>query len=179
VPLLLILIGVNVVLIKKQLHTPEGQKIVCSLKWIGVFAAVYLLLLPMGGYRPYRPNILRYDTFMPITIALLYFYGISSFFLLRNLKLRLRNIYMTGLLAFFAIYLNSDRIETKKYRCERQSLEFLATSSDDITLLPNDCIVMSWDYFPDPQRSEFNAEMLKFWGITKEKKLYYQLPKSK
>ena len=173
VPLLLIIIVVNVFLMKKQLHSPEGQKIVRSLKWIGIFTAIYLLLLPMGGYRPYRPNILRYDTFMPITVALLYFYGMSTFFLLRNLKLRIRNAYLTGLLAFFAIYMNADRLEKDQYTCERKALEFLATSPDEVTLLPTNCKVMSWNIFSDPKRSEMNAEMLKFWGITKQKKRYY------
>lgn len=59
VPLLLILIGVNFYLIKKKHNSAEGQKVVGTLKWIGIFAGVYLLLLPLGGYRPYRPNILR------------------------------------------------------------------------------------------------------------------------
>lgn len=101
VPLLLIIIGVNVYLIKKHFLSPEGQKIIRTLKWIGIFTVVYLLLLPLGGYRPYRPNILRYDTLIPITIALLYFYGMSTSFLLRNLKLRIRNIYLIELFAFF------------------------------------------------------------------------------
>jgi hypothetical protein len=69
--------------------------------------------------------------------------------------------------------MNADRLKTDQYTCERKSLEFLATSPDDITLLPNGCNVMSWDNYPDPKRSEMNAEILKFWGITKEKKLYY------
>lgn len=174
VPLLLIIIGTNVFLIKKQFNTAEGLKIIGSLKWIGIFSAVYLLLLPLGGYRPYRPNILRYDTFMPITIALLYFYGMSSFFLLQNLKIKFRNVYLISLLAFFAVYMNADKLETEEYRCERKALEFLVNSPEKITLLPNNCNVMAWELFPDPKRSEMNAEMLKFWGITKEKKLYYQ-----
>ena len=174
VPLLLIIIGVNIFLIKKRFDNNEGQKIVRSLKWIGIFTAVYLLLLPLGGYRPYRPNILRYDTFMPITFALLYIYGISSFFLLQKLNLKSRKIYLVGLLLMFVIYMNSDRLKTKEYYCERNSIEFLANSLDTITLLPFGCNVMSWENFTDPQRSVLNAELLQIWGITKGKKLYYQ-----
>lgn len=174
VPLLLILIGIQVYLIKKQTNLEEGKAIVNNLKWIGFFSAVYLLLLPLGGYRPYRPNILRYDTFMPITIALLYFYAKSGFFLLRNLNLKIRNWYLLGLFAFFAIYMNADKIKTEEYRCERDALEFLVRSPDEITVLPTNCNVMSWDVFNQPERSEFNAEMLRYWGITKVKKLYYQ-----
>ena len=175
VPLLLIIIGVNVFLIKKRFNSTEGRKIVGTLKWIGIFTVVYLLLLPLGGYRPYRPNILRYDTFMPIVIALFYFYGKSSFFLLRNLKSKSQKIYLIGLFVLFGIYMNSDRLETEAYRCERKSIEFLVNSPDTITILPTDCNVMAWqDIFESPKRSELNAEMMQFWGITKEKKLYYQ-----
>lgn len=175
VPLLLIIIGVNVFLIKKHFNAKEGRKIIGSLKWIGVFSVVYLLLLPLGGYRPYRPNILRYDTFMPITIALLYFYGKSSFFLLLNLNLRFRTNYLIGLFVLFAIFMNSDRLETEEYHCERKAIEYLVNSPDTITILSTDCNIMAWsDIYESPKRSELNAEMMQFWGITKEKKLYYQ-----
>ena len=175
VPLLLIIIGINYFLIKKHFNNTEGLKINGSLKWIGIFSVIYLLLLPLGGYRPYRPNILRYDTFVPITVALLYFYGKSSFFLLQNLKLRFRTNYLIGLFVLFAIFINSDHLETEEYHCERKALDFLVNSPDEITILPSGCNIMSWaDPFADPKRSELNAEMLQFWGITKEKKLYYQ-----
>jgi len=110
---------------------------------------------------------------MPITIALLYFYGMSSFYLVRNLELRFRNRYLIVLFVFFAIYMNADRLKTEEYHCERQALEYLADSPNDTTLLPTKCNIMSWDSFNDPKRSEMNAEILKFWGITKGKKLYY------
>ena len=174
-PLLFIIICTNVYMIQKQFTSPEAQKVTGTLKWIGLFAAVYILLLPLGGYRTYRPNILRYDTFMPVTIALLYFYGISTFFLLNNLKLRLRKIYMTGLFVFFSIYMNSDRLRTDEYHNERKALEFLANSPDEVTVLPTKCKVMSWEIFSQPSQSEYNAILLKYWNITKDKKLYYQV----
>lgn len=174
VPLLLIIIGVNVYLIKRYFSSPEGMKIVDSLRWIGIFAAVYLLLLPLGGYRPYRPNILRYDTFIPITIALLFFYGISTFFLLQHMTSRNLNVYLIGLFIFFAIYMNSDRIETEEYHSERKCLEILANSPYEVTKLPATCNVMSWEPITDPKFSKNNTHMLKFWGITNEEKIYYQ-----
>ena len=173
VPLLLIIIGTNAYLINKKFAFPEGKIINNTLKWIGIFTGVYLLLLPLGGYRPYRPNILRYDTFMPITIALLYFYGHSTYFLLKNMELQSRKIYLIGLFAIFAIYMNADRLKTKEYQCEREAIEYLANSPDKVILLPTPCNVMSWQLFSDPMESEYNAILLKQWNITKEKKLYY------
>jgi hypothetical protein len=176
VPILLIIVGVNVYLIKRHFYTIKGQEIINTLKWIGAFAAVYLILLPLGGYRPYRPNILRYDTFIPITIALIYFYAMSTNYLLTNLKLQKRTIYLVGLFAFFAIYMNADRLNKDQYNCERQALEYLVNSPDSVTLLPFNCNVMAWEIYTEPKRSEYNATMLKYWGITKERKLYYQNP---
>lgn len=174
VPLLLIIIAVNVFLIKKFTHTGGGEKIVGTLRWIGLFALIYLLLLPLGGYRPYRPNILRYDTFIPITITLIYFYGSSTYFLFNNLPGRNLKYYGVFLLALFAIYMNYDRIETEKYRFERQCIESLVKSPNEVTKLPATFNVMSWYPLTDPKQSESNATMLKFWNITKEKKLHYQ-----
>lgn len=174
VPLLLLIIAVNVFLIKRFTHTNDGVKIVGTLRWIGLFALIYLLLLPLGGYRPYRPNILRYDTFIPITITLIYFYGSSTYFLINNLPGRSLKYYGVFLFALFAIYMNSDRIETEKYRFERQCIESLVKSPNEVTKLPATFNVMSWYPLTDPKQSESNAKMLKFWNITKEKKLYYQ-----
>jgi len=174
VPLLLLIITVNVFLIRRFADTIDGKKIIGTLQWIGIFALIYLVFLPLGGYRPYRPNILRYDTFIPITIALIYFYGNSTYFLINNLQERSLKYYGIFLLALFAIYMNSDRIETEKYQFERQCIETLAKSPSEVTKLPTTFNVMSWSPLTDPIQSESNATMLKFWNITKEKKLYYQ-----
>ena len=174
VPLLLIIIAINVFLITRFVGTIDGKKIVGALRWIGLFALIYLLLLPLGGYRPYRPNILRYDTFIPITIALIYFYGNSTYFLVNNLSGRNLKYYGSFLFTLFAIYMNSDRIETEKYQFERQCIENLVKSPNEVTKLPATFNVMSWYPLTDPKQSECNAIMLKFWNITKEKKLYYQ-----
>jgi len=174
VPLLLMVIAVNVFLIKKFTGTNDGEKIVRTLRWIGLFAFIYLLLLPMGGYRPYRPNILRYDTFIPITIALIYFYVNSTYFLINSLSGRNLKYYGFFLFVLFAIYMNSDRIETEKYQFERQCIETLVKSPNEVTKLPTTLNVMSWYPLTNPKQSECNAIMLKFWNITKEKKLYYQ-----
>lgn len=174
VPLLLLIIFVNVFLIKRFIPTNEGEKIVGTLSWIGLFSLIYLLLLPLGGYRPYRPNILRYDTFIPITIALIYFYGSSTYFLVNNLQGKGLKYYVIFLFALFLIYMNSDRIETENYRFERQCIETLAKSPGEVTKLPATFNVMSWYPLTDPNQSESNAQMLKFWNITKEKILFYQ-----
>lgn len=80
-PLLFLMIAINVLIIRKHYRTAEGIKIIKLLKWIGVFAIIYIILLPLGGFRGYRPNIIRYDTIMPITIGLMFAFGFTSFYL--------------------------------------------------------------------------------------------------
>jgi hypothetical protein len=87
----------------------------------------------------------------------------------KNLK-----YYGAFLFVLFAIYMNSDRIETEKYRFERQCIECLVKSPNEVTKLPATFNVMSWYPLSDPNQSGSNATMLRFWNITKEKKLYYQ-----
>jgi len=83
-PLLFVFIGVNMFIIRKKFFDKKGKKIISSLKWIALFAFIYILLLPLGGYRPYRSNILRFDTVMPITICFFTFMVCQHYFFLKT-----------------------------------------------------------------------------------------------
>lgn len=176
-PLLLLLIGVNVYLIQRKAPaTPESRRLVRIARWVGLFAVVYIVLLPLGGYRNYRPLILRRDSFLPVTLGLFYFYGLSSYYLLQQLPARPRRFYLAGLLLFCALFLGVDRLKIKadNNACERQALERLAGASEPIVRLDAGCNVMSWQPITQPVFSEVNAQLLEYWGVTQGKKLYYQ-----
>ncbi len=174
VPLLIIMICVNAFLIHKNYKNETGKKILHLLKWIVLFSVLYIILLPLGGYRHSRPNIIRCDSVMPITIALIFIYGLSALFLINNLKNIGKKVYVFILIGFSFIYTWSDEPEFTKNNCEKQALQKIADSRDKIVLLENDCNVMSWEKITDPKESENNAELFQYWGITKEKKLFYQ-----
>ncbi|MGZ4048883.1 MAG: hypothetical protein ACXVPU_08850 [Bacteroidia bacterium] len=173
-PLLLIMIGANAYFINKNYKTADGKKILSLLKWIGIFSILYIVLLPLGGYRSYRPNIIRYDSIMPITIALIIFYGLSTYFLITHFKNNSRMIYIVTIIGFSFVYTLADEPEWGKNKCEINALEKLAASREKIVLLENDCSVLAWEKIKDPRSSELNARLLQFWGITNEEKLYYQ-----
>ncbi|PIQ16836.1 MAG: hypothetical protein COW67_00945, partial [Flavobacteriales bacterium CG18_big_fil_WC_8_21_14_2_50_32_9] len=158
-PLLFILISVNFFIIKKYFYTKEGKIIITTLKWIGVFFLIYTLLLPLGGYKAYRANILRFDTIMPITICLFYFYGLSSFFLLKNMK-NYRILYFTFIITFSLFFANADISKLNENDCERQALISIANSDKSIVELDNNCKVMSWEVITDYKQSELNATLL-------------------
>ena len=85
-PILFIILLINTIIINKNFKNEEGKKILRAFKWIGLFSLVYILLLPLGGYRNYRPYILRYDTIIPITLCLMFIFGKTTTFILKNFK---------------------------------------------------------------------------------------------
>ncbi|MFO7656765.1 MAG: hypothetical protein R6W78_06830 [Bacteroidales bacterium] len=169
-PLLLLIIIINILLVYRHKSNPEAQKMLKLLKWFGIFALIYILLLPLGGYKYYRPGIIRRDTIMPVFIGLFFFYGISSFFLIKNLAAKYKAIYITAIVAFLLLFTFADTTDFKHNTCERRALETLAASGEKIVVLKEDCTVMSWNKFSQHGYSYEIAELLKFWGILEEKK---------
>ncbi len=171
---LMIMIAINTIMIRKYFYTDKGRKMLSFLKWIGVCSFIYILLLPLGGYRGYRPFILRYDTMMPVTLALILFFGITTYFLLFSLRGKLKLAFSSVIIIFLLMYCFLDKSTAGNNQCEKDALYEISESKDDIVLISSDCTVMSWDKIRDYKDSELNAELLKYWGVTKEKKLYYQ-----
>ncbi len=174
-PLLFVMITINAIIIKKHFKNAEGKKIIFLLKWIGLFSLCYILLLPLGGFRGYRPNILRYDTIMPITIAIIFIFGISTYFLIINISKKYKTLYTIGVTILLLIFTNADQFDNpESYVCERQAIEYIAQSNEQIVLLNSDCPVMAWDIISDFTQSERNAKILFYWNVTPEKKYYFQ-----
>ena len=173
-PLLLLMIACNAIIVRKKYHDAQGQKIIHMLIWICIFSAVYILLLPLGGFRIYRPNILRYDTIMPITVCMVFFFGSSTYFLIERMAIKYRKLYLCGIFIFLGVFTFADKLDVNENACERKALQKIAQSPDKIVVLENGCTVMSWDKITDYHTSELNAALLQYWGVTKEKKLYYQ-----
>ncbi|RZK51784.1 MAG: hypothetical protein EOO59_14530, partial [Hymenobacter sp.] len=85
-PLLVLACLANAQLLRRLLPpSAHTKQLVYQLRWLGGFALVYVALLPLGGYRSYRPYILQHDLILPITVALVIFYGLSTSSLLANL----------------------------------------------------------------------------------------------
>ena len=174
-PVLVLGVLINGYLIRRRLPaTPESQRILRIMKWLGLFALAYLLLLPLGGYREYRSLIVRRDSVQPIILGLFFFYGLSTCFLLHQLPMQARRWYLTGVVLFSAIYINADSFHVKEDNaCERRGLEQLARATEPVVRLSNECSVLSWTKSNDPQDSQNSAQLLDYWGITQSKRLYY------
>lgn len=168
-PLLLIMVAINRIIVRTQ--NIHKQKLVKLLHWILVLSAIYILLLPLGGYRSYRPNIIRRDTIMPIILALIFFYGLSSFYILKQIQMRKKGYYL-GTISFLLIFTFADLSIKKKNLCEKQALERIAASSAKTIILEEDCNVMSWEKLERFENSELNMVLLKHWGIVRSEKRY-------
>jgi len=174
-PLMLLVIGINTWLIKRS-NYHEGKELIRILIWIGIFAFIYILLLPFGGYRPYRPRIIRYDTFMPVTIALIYYFGASTYFLINHFKTIGKQRYVAAVLLCLLVFTIADIKGIGRNRCERQALEKMARSNDNIIPIPKDCFVLDWQNVHDYQQSDKKAELIYYWKITDKKILFYNEP---
>lgn len=172
-PLLLSSIIINAMIIRFHYKNEEGYKIVRLCRWIGIFSIIYILLLPFGGYRGYRENIVRYDTIMPVTLALVYLFGLTSRFLVENIALKFRTVYLTGIAAVLIIFTVADQLKPGPYECERQAIMEIAASDENPVSLDSDCPVMDWRKINDPQASTSNVELFQYWYVLDRKKLYY------
>ena len=175
VPLLLTTILVNVFLLRK-VQTIESAKLLNLFRWIGIFCLLYILLLPFGGYRPYRPLIIRYDTIIPMTIALIYIFTVSSFYLLNRAEGKYKNTFLSYMVVVLLIFTIVDYKGLGKNKCEKEAFQKMATSVEKVVQIPKDCFIMNWVNISDYRQSENRAELIYRWNITPEKKLFYNLP---
>ncbi len=172
---ILLVIVLNTIIISwKFIQEKNARKILSALKWVGVFSVLYLLLLPLGGTRIYRPDIIRFDTMMPVTLALFFAFGISTLFLLKRNAGVYKFAYTTIIFMFLFHYMDADNSLFHNNKNEREAMEKIAHSSEKIVEIPGDVTVLSWKKITDYHQSELNSTLLQYWGVTKEKKLYYQ-----
>ncbi|MCB0580614.1 MAG: hypothetical protein KDD10_15045 [Phaeodactylibacter sp.] len=75
---LLLMVLANALLLHYKVKNEQARQALRILRWIGLFSLIYILLLPLGGYRDYRALIIRRDTILPILLALFYFWGLSA-----------------------------------------------------------------------------------------------------
>jgi hypothetical protein len=172
-PLLIIVIIINIYIINKKRNLDESQQILRIFKIIGILAAIYLFLLPFGGYRSYRENIIRYDTFMPVTLSLMFIYALSSCYLLKIIEKDQKIIIATVLFLVSLFFTIADKSIIYK-NCEQEALIQISNSKEKIVPLDFGCTIMSWNKITDPEYSRVNCQLLEKWGIIKESKLYYQ-----
>ncbi|SES73285.1 hypothetical protein SAMN04487998_0113 [Hymenobacter actinosclerus] len=173
-PVLLAAVLVNLLLLKASTPNSSTRTMLRVALWLFVLGAIYLALLPLGGYRAYRPNIVRRDTIIPITLALMYIFGVSTLYLLHHGPPRFNRLYIPVLLALTALYSFADVADLRANNCEVEALRTIARSEEPVVHLEADCSIMNWGLITDPNVSGEAARMLQYWNITKEQRLFYR-----
>ncbi|MBN2681866.1 MAG: hypothetical protein JXR58_05120 [Bacteroidales bacterium] len=173
-PILFVIIITNTLIINYKLRGDDGKKILNIFKWIGFFAIMYILLLPLGGYRDYRPLVLRYDTIIPITLSLMFIFGKTTMFILKNISRKQKYWYIPLVILVLLIFTNADEPKFDENLCERNAINQIVNSKDSIVKIDNNCTVLSWTIITNPKDSELNIKLLKKWNIISETQLYYQ-----
>jgi len=181
--ILIVLVANYLIVFHKYKNVPQSGKVFGLYRFFIAFSLIYILLLPLGGYRPYRPLILRYDTIIPITVLSIITIYYTFLFIMKQFnsdtwKQRLKIMYLVMFFAVLVIF--AAKNSTKIYNdCEKSSLYTIANSKDNIVALENDCAVVGWCPIYNPEESRRYGELLYFWKITDEVKLYYISPSSK
>ena len=159
---------------QKRQGNEQAAEVLHILKVLALFSVLFILLLPLGGYREYRPDVIRQDTMLPVLFCLLFGFGLSAFRLLRAGAGVFRKRYAVFTVALLLLFTLADAVLPGENRCEKAALETIARSSEPVVRLPNDCLVLSWVRITNPRDSELNGRLLQRWRVTPEVRLYYQ-----
>lgn len=154
------------------LHRFSKDKFIYFLKITGLFIIIYIMLLPLGGYRSYREYILRYDTTIPISLALFFLFSTSSLLLISLITDVKQKIYVTLIISVALIFTIADKPKFTKNECEKIALNKLSKTTQTSIKLNTNCNVLSWDKITHPKKSELNSELLLLLNVTDKKVLY-------
>lgn len=170
---------INYAVLRKRAPSPQVQRSLTIAKWLLAFALLYLLLLPLGGYRPARPYLLRYDTMIPVTLGLMFLLAHTSLLVLRFAETRQLRWYVPVLLAVGLAFTNADRLDADQNAGQRALIaELQAAEPGDTLRLSDAATLLSWEPVRSPEASVAIVELLQRWGILSHEVLYYQVART-
>lgn len=164
-PILILLIIINLILLKRS-KSKQATSLLKTYMWAFVFCIIYIMLLPFGGYRDYRPYVLRYDTILPVTIIIFYISTTSSFLLINSLNSIPKRLYISVIVIVLLAFVNADRPNFNDNVCEKNALSLISVTALDSISLNCDCKVIAWNKQSSYEDNYQNAIMLHKWGIT-------------
>jgi hypothetical protein len=158
----------NSIIIRLFFYEKFGKIIVSIYLLFLFFICIYILLLPFGGYRDYRPFILRYDILMPLTVGLVLFFAFSVVFIIKNSKMyKLKFVFLIIVFYYLIDLHKKDLIDFQSNKCQIEALEELANSNSTKVDLFYECEVLSWGRVNKYEDAYYIGKLLFFWNITK------------
>jgi len=155
----------NLILLKKSF---PGSCNSTLFKYLSLFCAIYIFLLPLGGFRPYRPFIIRYDTFLPVTVIACFIFLITTAKLLVLVREKEKVFYTAWIVVFFVLMIQPDLSFFKRGdNCQFNSLIEIDQSDEKIIDVEPQCQILTWDQkdFANPEIVDAINTSLKQWNI--------------
>ena len=169
--ILFLLIFINLIAIGNRKSYLYNKEIYRLATWVFLFCLVYIALLPFGGYRDYRPFVIRNDTLLPVIASLVFLYGITTLYLIQNLK-KFKSFYLLVVGGFIFFYTKMDNENFDKNDCEKISLQLMSETESDSIVLNDNCAPLGWFLSKYPENSKLQAKLIKHWNITTKEVLY-------
>ena len=164
-PLLILGITLQFLLLRRWPSARSRAWARTEVRYLLGFILLYILLLPLGGYRDYRPDIVRRDTLQPVLLILFYLWGKASLLLIRTTGRRIAPLLPTMvLLVGFTV---ADWTKVGQPSCQERTLRTMSRSAQDTIRLSPDCRILTWPAIPD-QDTRLSSELLVLWGILGE-----------
>ena len=136
-----------------------------EVRFLLLFAALYILLIPFGGYRDYRPDIVRRDTLQPVLLALFYLWGKSGLLLFRNTNIK--SWLKLPTIAILSLFTIADITPVMQSSCQEEQLRAMTKEKARSISIDPECRILTWPQNPD-QETRFSSELLVLWGILEQ-----------
>ncbi len=138
-----------------------------------VCGLIYIFSLPLGGFRDYRPYILRTDTLLPVSVFSWGLVSLLFYYAMTNPKSKIQKtsiiLFILASIYFTGTEYNSSR-PTKT--CEKGILYQLAECPKDqdiVVIKENGCPVTDWIMMKNPKQYENHSKLWQHWNITDRK----------
>lgn len=168
-----------------KLYGKEYKKYFSFIFLLFIFSIIYISLLPLGGYRFYRPVILRRDTHLPILVILYFYWSTSCIILLSRLSGRRKIFPIAIATIIIALYSNKDLDLYNKFYSswEKDAVTHISQSAgsqpkDNCLLLERTQPVAQWSFNTECEDSELAAKLLEYYNVTPGK-IYFHYPLEK
>lgn len=146
------------------------------MRWIYLFAYLfclfYILLLPLGGYRGYRPEIIRYDTFLPVTLILIFLFMYGCIQIFTYFKWKNWMVYAPFVLICL-VFTIKDKPGFYQNETERAMLLQISEDTHQKVMLPYPVQVISWHPLKDEAASVLIGKMLYKYHVTDKPKVFF------
>ena len=173
IPILLGVVLLNMIILH-VVRSAGVRALRSDMAWLLLFVSLYVALLPWGGYRPWRENMIRFDTMIPFTMVLFYFYLATTWHVIGTITTRkwAYGLFIGGVLVHFTV---TDFNASFSNAYEVRMIQRIARSPENIVALPGSSKLLSWTVITDPGWSTLQGELLHQWRILDRPKRFYFL----